>query len=214
MPININMLPFSEEQYPEAENQRSRNTHMPELFDIFLFGSTVSRDVSSKRFYRDNFSETRTIDTSTVNSTVPSVIAEWLQEKLRAELQYLFQIDQCTYCGSQYQRRANIGTHNCRYHPFPGYGGTNECCNRPKHTVGCTPCDHKPVRCNATDRWTDSNAHIAIPMFIRDMFDFGEHHITRRYNNPESPAKSYVLVTRVGQQQQLHRGTYMNGPIY
>ena len=187
---------------------------MPELFDTFLFGSTTSRDVSSKRFYRDNFTETHTVDTSTVNSNVPSVISEWLHEKLSMELQYLFQVDQCSHCGAQYQRRANIGTHNCRYHPFPGYGPTNECCDRPKHTVGCTPCDHRPLRSGTVNRWSEANAHIAIPMFIRHLFDFGEQHITQRYDNPETPAKSYLLVTRVGQQRPLHRGMYNPVQIY
>ena len=170
---------------------------MPELFDRFLFGEEASRSINSRRFYKDSYNQESGSELG-VHSRVPFEIASRLRTQLSAEMSYLNEYDTCAYCDTQYRRGANVGTHRCRFHPNPGYGPLNECCQRAKGAIGCVGCDHKPVRPDSGSRWLPETSTMAVPLYLLDCFEFPTSSIERSFENHNDPAKSYVVVQRVG----------------
>jgi len=172
---------------------------MPVLFDEFLLGTTQSNAVSSRKFYKDSFSAVQAAQSNEITSTVPHDIQQYLMQKFKNELNYLLQFERCCYCDSEYQRIMNVGSHQCRYHPYSIFGQPSECCGKPYGSIGCVPCDHRATSSPEAARWNSQNQYTAIPQFLINLFNIAPPSIVKTVQSTETPAKNYVLVSRVGQ---------------
>lgn len=58
------------------------------------------------------------------------------------------QVKLCVFCDNYYDSKNAVGVWDCSYHPENTYYNERrmkflfKCCDKPKNSVGCAPCDH------------------------------------------------------------------------
>jgi len=136
-----------------------------QLFDGFfrkLNGSQTLAPISSKAFRRG-------ASGPNVSAVAPAPTS-FSFDQIAKEMQYLEEKSICVFCQTRYIRSANIGRHQCRYHPLPGaVGTTTDCCGQSRFSLGCTPCDHSPEA--TVPRWTPSNSTFRLPVQLQEYYN-------------------------------------------
>jgi len=121
---------------------------------------------------------------------------EKTKSSLEYELRQLEVLSTCSFCGTGFQEKNNIGRFLCKYHPSPlspiPYAN---CCNRDRdgYGRGCVPCDHLA----SPEKTWERDALTKIPIFLIPEFNIPHNSIRKIVDNDIDTCKSYAEVLRV-----------------